>query len=101
MITGIEINNFRCFEKSKINGFGQVNLIGGQNNIGKTALLEAIYLAGSFGYYNKIQNLLTLRNFSDEFIKRNPEQIWDYFFYNQNSNSPIFIKSHNSDSSVR
>mgnify|MGYP006193319713 FL=1 len=44
MIKDIEISNFRCFEHTKIEGFERVNLIGGKNNSGKTALLEAIFL---------------------------------------------------------
>lgn len=44
MIKDIEIENFRCFEHTKIEGFERVNLIGGKNNSGKTALLEAILL---------------------------------------------------------
>ena len=41
-IKNIEIKNFKCFEDFKAEGFGHVNLIGGKNNVGKTALLEAI-----------------------------------------------------------
>ncbi|MEQ9487090.1 MAG: AAA family ATPase [Coleofasciculus sp. F4-SAH-05] len=44
MLKDIEITNFRCFEATKISGFKRVNLIGGQNHAGKTALLEAILL---------------------------------------------------------
>lgn len=44
MLQSIEIENFRCFEKTSISGFEQINLITGKNNSGKTALLEALYL---------------------------------------------------------
>lgn len=47
MIRSIEIENFRCFHKTRIEGFSQINLIGGQNNAGKTALLEAILLVNN------------------------------------------------------
>ena len=43
-ITEIEIKNFKCFEDFKAEGFGRVNLIGGRNNVGKTAFMEACYL---------------------------------------------------------
>lgn len=43
-IKNIEIKNFKCFEDFKADGFGRVNLIGGKNNVGKTALLEALYI---------------------------------------------------------
>ncbi|HEX3479901.1 MAG TPA: AAA family ATPase [Kofleriaceae bacterium] len=41
-ITSVEIENFRCFRKLRIDGLAQVNLIVGANNAGKTVLLEAI-----------------------------------------------------------
>ncbi|WP_083786910.1 AAA family ATPase [Gloeothece verrucosa] len=47
MLQDIEIENFRCFEKTRISGFTRVNLIGGKNNSGKTALLEALLLEHS------------------------------------------------------
>jgi AAA15 family ATPase/GTPase len=40
-IKRIEIKNFKCFEDFKAEGFGRVNLIGGKNNVGKTAFMEA------------------------------------------------------------
>ena len=43
-INRIEIKNFKCFEDFKAEGFGRVNLIGGKNNVGKTAFMEACYL---------------------------------------------------------
>ena len=43
-IRNIEIKNFKCFEDFKAEGFGRVNLIGGKNNVGKTAFMEACYL---------------------------------------------------------
>jgi len=40
-IRNIEIKNFKCFDNFKAEGFGRVNLIGGKNNVGKTAFMEA------------------------------------------------------------
>ena len=44
MYTSISINNFRCFKELSIESLDRVNLIAGTNNVGKTALLEAIFL---------------------------------------------------------
>ncbi len=44
VINTIKINNYKCFEKFDIQNLKQINIITGLNNIGKTALLEAIYL---------------------------------------------------------
>jgi AAA15 family ATPase/GTPase len=46
-IKNIEIKNFKCFKDFKAEGFGRVNLIGGKNNVGKTAFLEACYLVNN------------------------------------------------------
>ncbi|MDP2098128.1 MAG: AAA family ATPase [Methylobacter sp.] len=43
-LTEIEIKQFKCFTDFKASGFNRVNLIGGKNNIGKTAFLEACYI---------------------------------------------------------
>ncbi len=43
-LTEIEIEEFKCFKGFKTSGFKRVNLIGGKNNIGKTALMEAMYV---------------------------------------------------------
>ena len=44
-IENIDIKNFKCFKDFKADGFKRVNLIGGKNNVGKTAFMEACYLA--------------------------------------------------------
>ena len=44
MYTSFSIENFRCFEKLTIEPLARVNLICGENNSGKTALLEALWL---------------------------------------------------------
>ncbi|HWU86810.1 MAG TPA: AAA family ATPase [Kofleriaceae bacterium] len=41
-ITSVEIENFRCFQKLRVEGLARVNLIVGANNSGKTAFLEAV-----------------------------------------------------------
>jgi AAA15 family ATPase/GTPase len=43
-LTEIEIKQFKCFTDFKVSGFKRVNLIGGKNNIGKTAFMEACYI---------------------------------------------------------
>ena len=52
-ISNIEIKNFKCFKDFKAEGFGRVNLIGGKNNVGKTAFMEACFFLG-FCYKKEI-----------------------------------------------
>lgn len=61
MINSFEIENFRLFDKLRINRFGRVNLIVGKNNVGKSALLEALVLFFSKATREEIINFLTSR----------------------------------------
>ncbi len=85
MINEIHIQNFRCFEDTWVSGFRNINLIGGLNNSGKTALLEALFLA-SYPNPNTFDKLNELRK-EDSRQKR-----WDsLFFNNQKYNTKIKI----------
>ncbi len=44
MLTSVDIHNFKLFKSLHIESFKRVNLIIGKNNIGKSSLLEAIWL---------------------------------------------------------
>ena len=57
MLDHLHIQNYRLFKDLKIDKLGQVNLIAGKNNTGKTALLEAIALCKS--NINHINRLLS------------------------------------------
>ena len=50
MYESFEVRNFRCFRELTIAELERVNLIAGVNNVGKTALLEAMFL--HCGAYN-------------------------------------------------
>lgn len=44
MYKSIRIQRFRCFRDLKLEDLARVNLIAGRNNVGKTTLLEAVFL---------------------------------------------------------
>src|SRR5438046_1394 len=44
MYEGVKIQGFRVFDLFEVKGFQRINLITGQNNSGKTALLEALFI---------------------------------------------------------
>lgn len=50
MYKSFEIRNFRCFRELTLPDLERVNLVAGVNNVGKTALLEALFL--HCGAYN-------------------------------------------------
>gem|GEM_PF-871429 len=57
-ITDLTLENFRGFSKLELHGFQAVNLIVGQNNVGKTSLLEGIVLASDATSFQRIAGLL-------------------------------------------
>jgi AAA15 family ATPase/GTPase len=92
MLSSITIENFRCFNSLKVKGFKNINLIGGQNNSGKTALLEALLLS----FFPSPKSMTFLRQFRNEknsIIKNAAEKVWNYFFYNQDKEQTIKIVS--------
>lgn len=88
MIDAIEINNFRCFHQTKISGFKSINLIGGKNNSGKTALLEAIHLANnpSTGNIHSLQEKRGENGFHP-----NPKEAFKTLFYQQETMNPVSL----------
>jgi hypothetical protein len=49
MIRSIDIANFKCFERLKIDKVKRINVLVGDNGSGKTALMEAVFLAVNSG----------------------------------------------------
>jgi AAA15 family ATPase/GTPase len=80
MLKEIEIQNFRCFEQIKISGFERVNLIGGKNNAGKTALLEALFLNVA-PQASSLEMLRDFRRESSKALEAMPNRAWDNLFY--------------------
>ena len=64
-IKNIEIKNFKCFEDFKTEGFGRVNLIGGKNNVGKTAFMEGCFLSQSKDTEDLFRKLLEIKTHRD------------------------------------
>lgn len=62
ILDSLEIKNFRAFRHLQIERLGRVNLIVGQNNVGKTCLLEALWLYASRGSPDVMEQILTNRN---------------------------------------
>ncbi|MFZ2725124.1 MAG: AAA family ATPase [Methylococcaceae bacterium] len=72
-IENIEIINFKCFKHLTVSDIGKVNLIGGKNNVGKTAFLEAVelYISSNQVYYlaESITKLLERRQHKNESLE--------------------------------
>jgi AAA15 family ATPase/GTPase len=62
ILNSLEIREFRAFKHIRINGLGQVNLIVGKNNVGKSSILEALRIYAHRGSLALIQNILRERD---------------------------------------
>ncbi|MFB6273913.1 MAG: ATP/GTP-binding protein [Salinibacter sp.] len=60
-LDSLRIQNFRTFRDLTIDRLGRVNLIVGKNNVGKTALLEGIWLWGHPEYWQDLAEFLEMQ----------------------------------------
>jgi hypothetical protein len=63
VLDSLEIRNFRAFGHLRIERLGRVNLIAGKNGVGKTCLLEALWLYARRGDPQLIGPLLKTREY--------------------------------------
>jgi len=96
-ITEIEIKHFKCFDDFKANGFKRVNLIGGKNNVGKTAFMEACYINLNGDEDNYIKAILQIIRQRDNFFVRNHSasfyQLFKMTFFYQTTLSKQYPKN--------
>jgi AAA15 family ATPase/GTPase len=98
MINKIEIDNFRLFKHFEMDGIKRINLIAGQNNVGKSTLLEAVFLyfASKNLFSNGgtvFQQLNAARNFNPKQLNTN--YLWEHLFYNYDNSKNIKLKVDN------
>lgn len=90
MITTLEINGFRCFDHLKINQIAPITLIGGRNNSGKSAILEAIFLLIGHRNPNTYVALAMGRNGNGK-LTATPQKLWSPLFYELDKNESFSI----------
>jgi SepF-like predicted cell division protein (DUF552 family) len=97
------IRHFRCFRELKLEGLARFNLFIGRNNVGKTALLEALFIHS--GAYNPE---LTLRVHGFRGIETTPvgwsgyqEAPWDWLFHDFATHEVIVLESEDNNGKRR
>lgn len=91
--TKISIKNFRCLKDFRIDSLEMVNLIGGKNNVGKTTLLEILFLllgASNIGLLLKINAFRGMDTYEGE-ASSIRESLWSHLFHNFDSRANITI----------
>jgi hypothetical protein len=98
MIESVKIQNFRCFSELEVHGLKPINILVGENASGKSAFLEAIYLALT-GMPSSAFQLREWRQMGQPresaFASLSSSEIWDDLFHNYNSARPIAISIEN------
>lgn len=100
MIKSLQIKNFRCFSDLKIEPLKRINLITGQNNTGKTGILEALVLLlgesdPSHRNTNTRHHLANLfRTVGGDYN----ETFWNWMFNNKSFEKNVEIKATFDDS---
>lgn len=94
MIRSIDVRNFRCFERLQIDDCRSINVIVGDNGSGKTALLEALFLA--LGTTTELAlRYRQQRGLGGAFSgpsRRVEEAIWRDFFYKRDWSRTISVE---------
>ena len=88
MFKSIKIKNLRAITELEIDNLGQVNLLVGQNNCGKTTVLEALFLLIGATNPHLPVSVNTFRGLDlDSFT----DELWPTFFHNMDIDNPINI----------
>src|SRR5712692_11264047 len=103
MIHSFHIKNYRGFKKFTIQPLERVNLVTGSNNVGKTALLEALYLnlAPGMALHTNLDTgkretstwLNLFRGFRDIGFGLDNVSKWGWLFYGKDINRDIELTS--------
>lgn len=90
MYASFTARRFRCFQNTTIEPLSTINLISGKNNVGKTALLEAIWMHQ--GYFNPELGVRVsaLRGLT----RIKPEEAFRDLFSDFDVSAPIELVSH-------
>jgi predicted ATPase len=94
MAQNVEIRNFRCFKSAKLSDCRRINVIVGENGAGKTALMEAIFLAVALSPEIPLR-FRTWRGVDQTRMSGDFEAMerafWGDMFHNRDFNQPIAV----------
>src|ERR1700722_2291271 len=104
MLTRLEIKNYRCFDHLSLRDFGRINILVGRSGSGKSAFLEAIFLASGVSpeIYLRIRQFRGLPTSNIEVGDRDGyESLWRDLFYKFRQDVPAEIRLNDSRTGVR
>ena len=103
MYQSFEVTNFRCFHELNVTNLERVNLIAGVNNVGKTTLLEALFIhCGAYDPQLTLR-LNTFRGIESMTIEigRMAETPWDSLFSEFDTSKEIKLEGNDKETGIR
>lgn len=79
-LRSFNLKNFRCFQNFTLEPLERVNLIAGKNNVGKTSLLEAIFIFLNPTNPESLFQINLIRGIAKSGRFENIEEIRGFFF---------------------
>ena len=95
MLKTFSITNFKCFRHFTIADLAPINLITGLNNVGKSALLEALFLHA--GRFNPIISLNINASRGLALSNPTPDVMWGWHFLDRNLENTIHLEGTTDD----
>lgn len=103
MFKTVTVKNFRGFKDFSLHSLERINLITGANDVGKTALLEAIFLLIGETNPALLLKVYTMRGFDK--LRGDPakmsEWVWMPLFYKFGGNETINLRGERNDGKTR
>lgn len=88
MYRSVQLKHFKCFETLQM-PLSQITLLGGKNNVGKTSVLEALFLLADRANPNLFVRQLGWRGLVS--LPLVPRAVWGPFFHKYDFRSPVEI----------
>jgi AAA domain, putative AbiEii toxin, Type IV TA system/AAA ATPase domain len=99
MLQSFTVRGFRCFRQLTMGPFDHINLIAGKNNVGKTAVLEAIHLHG-YPLDCTLPFKINQQRGGEELEKFNPDLV-RWLFFEKRASDGLEFKSEDPAGRVR
>lgn len=91
MIKSISLKNFRGFSALAMEGIKPITLISGMNNVGKSSILDALFL---FFDHTAAESFMKLNGFRGFSSLSDPKYLWEPIFHNLETQNAIEISLH-------
>lgn len=99
MIRSFEIENFKLFQNFRVDGLGRITILGGRNNVGKSSLLEALFL-----YHDRFNPQMSLRHMGWRGLRRytsDPQSFFAPLFYRFDTSNMLCLEAHDGEHARR